>query len=227
MKAMILAAGRGERLRPLTDHTPKPMVAVQGKPLLEHQIGWLKAAGIQELVINLHHLGGQIESYFGDGHRLGVDIRYSRETQLLETGGGIVQALPLLGREPFLVLNGDIFTTFPLTDMASLPDWADMHLVVTPKPDFREQGDFDVVEPRITARGDKFVYCGIAIFRPELFVDRSAQPFSLRELFFEAIDSGRISTQICSGYWIDIGDQAQLDSVNAFIHPPDNVPTHK
>ncbi|MCB1683719.1 MAG: NTP transferase domain-containing protein, partial [Pseudomonadales bacterium] len=108
MKAMILAAGRGERLRPLTDQTPKPMLRVHGRPLLEHQIEWLKAAGITDLVINLHHLGAQIENYFGDGERFGVRIRYSHESELLDTGGGILNALPLLGSEPFLVMNGDI-----------------------------------------------------------------------------------------------------------------------
>ena len=215
MKAMILAAGRGERLRPLTDHTPKPMIEVQGRPLLEHQIGWLSAAGITELVINLHHLGEQIETRFGDGSGYGVRIRYSHETELLETGGGIVKALPLLGTEPFLILNGDIFTDFPFDRLQPIPDWADIHLVVTPKPDFRDQGDFEVAGGRITARGDAYVYCGIAVLRPRIFAADRAEPFSLRDRFFEAIARGALSAQIWEGYWIDIGSQAQLDSVNA------------
>jgi len=215
MKAMILAAGRGERLRPLTDHTPKPMVPVHGQPLLAHQLQWLTRAGITDLVINLHHLGEQIETCFGAGAAYGVNIRYSRETELLETGGGIVNALPLLGEEPFLILNGDIYTDFPFRDLASLPAWADIHLVVTPKPDYRDQGDFEVADGRITGRGDSFVYCGIAILRPGIFADDRVEPFSLRERFFEAIDRGRISAQIWNGFWIDIGTRAQLDSVNA------------
>ena len=113
MKAMILAAGRGERLKPLTDQTPKPMLEVGGKPLIAHQIAWLSAAGINEIVINLHHLGDQIESFCGDGTQFGVSIRYSREAVLLETAGGIVNALPLLGERPFVLLNGDVFTDFP------------------------------------------------------------------------------------------------------------------
>ncbi len=215
MKAMILAAGRGERLRPLTDHTPKPMIEVQGRPLLEHQIQWLADAGITELVINLHHLGEQIEQHFGDGSTRGVRIRYSHEQKLLETGGGIVNALPLLGGEPFLILNGDIFTDFPFDHLAPLPAWADIHLVVTPRPAFRDQGDFEVADGRVTARGNGFVYCGIAILRPRIFDGDRAAPFSLRDRFFEAIGNGRLSAQIWNGDWIDIGNQAQLDSVNA------------
>jgi len=215
MKAMILAAGRGERLRPLTDHTPKPMVAVHDRPLLAHQIEWLSRAHIKELVINLHHLGEQIEAHFGDGATFEVSITYSREKTLLDTGGGIVNALPLLGSAPFLILNGDIFTDFPFTDLAPIPDWADIHLVVTPKPDFREQGDFDFSDDRITARGDGYVYCGIAVLRPEIFAADRAEPFSLRDRFFSAIEAGTVSAQVWEGYWIDIGSQAQLDAVNA------------
>ena len=212
---MILAAGRGERLRPLTDHTPKPMVNVHGEPLLAQQIAWLKRAGIRELVINLHHLGEQIEAHFGTGAGYGVNISYSREQTLLETGGGIVNALPLLGDEPFLILNGDIFTDFPFASLESLPDWADIHLVITPTPDYREAGDFEFADGRICARGQGYVYCGIAVLRPELFASDRAEPFSLRDRFFQAIDAGRISAQVWEGYWIDIGSQAQLDAVNA------------
>lgn len=221
MKAMILAAGRGERLRPLTDTTPKPMLMVKGRPLLEHQIGWLAAAGIRELVINLHHLGEQIEDYFGDGSAHGMHIHYSREPELLETGGGIAKALPLLGDDPFLVLNGDIFTDFPFDELAALPDWADIHLIVTPKPGFRERGDFELEGQRVTARGDSYVYCGIAMLRPAIFENDSAEPFSLREHFFSAIEKQRLSAQIWTGSWIDIGDKAQLDVANRTANQTD------
>jgi MurNAc alpha-1-phosphate uridylyltransferase len=214
-KAMILAAGRGERLRPLTDKTPKPMVDVHGQPLLAHQIEWLRQAGISELVINLHHLGEQIEAHFAAGEEFGVRIRYSREETLLETGGGIVNALPLLGDAPFLLLNGDIFTDFPFASITPLPDWADIHLVVTPTPAYRETGDFEYADGRITARGSSYVYCGIAILRPEIFASDRAEPFSLRDRFFAAIDAGTLSAQVWNDYWIDIGSQAQLDAVNA------------
>ncbi|MFU8818069.1 MAG: nucleotidyltransferase family protein, partial [Pseudomonadales bacterium] len=142
---MILAAGRGERLRPLTDRMPKPMVPVAGRPLLAHQLRWLAKAGLREVVINLHHLGEQIIDTFGDGGDYGLRIRYSPESHLLETGGGIVNALPLLGDDPFLILNGDIFTDFPLTDLPiGLDHGVQGHLVVTPRPAFRDRGDFEV-----------------------------------------------------------------------------------
>ena len=215
MKAMILAAGKGERLHPLTQSTPKPMLEVRGRPLLEHQIGWLKTAGIRDLVINLHHLGGQIERHFGDGSRFGVNIRYSPEQELLDTGGGIVNALPLLGNEPFLVLNGDIYTDFPLTSLEPLPDWADVHLVVTPRPDFRDTGDFEVSAGRVTGRGDTYVYCCIALLRPQLFDGFLPRPFSLRDRFFDSVQAGRASAQVWLGAWTDIGTREQLDALNA------------
>ena len=191
------------------------MVEVHGRPLLAHQIDWLARAGIDDLVINLHHLGEQIEDHFGDGAEFGIRIRYSREETLLETGGGIVNALPLLGDAPFLILNGDIVTDFPFSELTPIPDWADIHLVVTPKPDFRAEGDFEFADDRITARGDSFVYCGIAILRPAIFANDRAEPFSLREHFFNAIGQGTLSAQVWRGYWIDIGSQEQLDEVNA------------
>jgi len=221
---MILAAGRGERLRPLTDTTPKPMLPIRGRPLLEHQIGWLKAAGITELVINLHHLGDRIETYFGDGSAFGVRIRYSREAVLLDTGGGIVKALPLLGSDPFVLLNGDIYTDFPFARLAPPPVWADMHLVVTPTPAFRKEGDFLFDGGRITARGGDFVYCGIAVIRPGVFSGDEATPFSLREHFFQAIRSGRLSAEVWNGFWTDIGSEAQLRAVDGSVSGPDSGP---
>lgn len=213
--AMLLAAGRGERLRPLTEHTPKPLIPVRGKPLLEHQLGWLDAAGISNVVINLHHLGEQIVRFCEQRTEASPRIHFSREPQLLETGGGIVNALELLGEDPFLLLNGDIFTDFPLTGLEPLPDWADVHLVVTPTPAYRDLGDFEFADGRITSRGGTYVYCGIAILRPELFrgVDRAV--FSLRDLFFDAIARGAVSAQVWSGYWIDIGTAEQLEAVNS------------
>ena len=218
MKAMILAAGRGERLRPLTDRLPKPLAPIAGEPLLAHQLRWLVAAGIQDVVINLHHLGDQIEATFGDGSDFGVRIRYSREAERLETGGGIVNALPLLGSDPFLVLNGDIYTDFPLNGLSGAPpDDADAHLVLTPRPPVREQGDFEFAAGRVIARGGACVYCGIAVLRPELFAGQRAEPFSLRDLFFAALARGQLSGQLWSGYWTDIGTPDQLAAVDAHV----------
>lgn len=216
MKAMILAAGRGERLRPLTDRIPKVLAEVGGEPLLAHQLRWLSAAGIREVVINLHHLGQQIVDAFGDGHSYGVRITYSLEPELLETGGGIAKALPLLGREPFLLLNGDVFTDFPLAELPTRPEPGSLaHLVVTPRPPFRERGDFEVADDRITARGDSYVYCGIALIDPAILRGRPAEPFSLRDVYFQLIDQGAISAQVWEGYWTDIGTAEQLEEINA------------
>ena len=213
--AMILAAGRGERLQPLTRVTPKPLLVVRGQPLIAHQLNWLREAGIESVVINLHHLGEQIEAFCGNGDRWGLNIRYSHEQTLLETGGGIQNALPLLGGEAFLVVNGDIFTTFTLATLSTLPAWADMHLLLTPRPEFRESGDFEYANGRVTARGDGFVYCGIAILHPGIFREVRQGAFSLRDLMFAAIAAGRGSAQVWDGYWTDIGSRAQLDAVNA------------
>jgi MurNAc alpha-1-phosphate uridylyltransferase len=170
------------------------------------------------VVINLHHLGEQIEAFCADGQAFGVSIRYSREAALLETGGGVVNALPLLGDEPFMILNGDVYTDFPFTTLpAGPPQWADLHLVLTPKPAFRERGDFDYADGRITARGDGFVYCGIALLRPALFSGMSVEPFSLQHTFFEAVQQARASAQIWDGYWTDIGSHDQLQAVNEHL----------
>ncbi len=218
MKAMILAAGRGTRLAPLTDDTPKPLLPLAGRPLIEWQVQALVAAGVRELVINLHHLGEQIAAHLGDGSRFGVDIQYSRETELLETGGGIVNALPLLGSETFWLLNGDIYTDF---DFATLPrDLADgdrAHLVLTPTPAYRNAGDFECAAGRLTARGDTYVYCGIAVLSPTLFEGETNDHFSLRDLYFENLAEGRISAQIHTGEWHDIGTVAQYERLKSLL----------
>lgn len=215
MKAMILAAGRGTRLAPLTNHTPKPMLAVKGKPLIEWQIRALAQAGIRDLVINLHHLGEQIESHLGSGHELGVSIAYSHESALLETGGGIKHALPLLGDDPFAILNGDIWTDFNFARLPAQPDnQAPAQIVVTPTPKWRDHGDFEYDDGLVTARGTHYVYCGIAVLRPELLYDQPDGPFSLRDTYFSLLSQGRLRASLFEGTWVDIGTAEQYNALN-------------
>jgi len=220
MKGMILAAGRGERLRPLTDHTPKPLLEIHGKPLIVHQLHWLRAAGITELVINLHHLGDQIEAALGDGAAFDVTISYSHEQSLLDTGGGIRRALPLLGKEPFLILNGDIWTDFDFSVLPSSLGSDLAHLVLIDRPAHREVGDFDLQGDRVRRDGNReMVYPGISVLAPELFdesVEATTGVFSLtRDLLFDVSRQGRVGGQRFTGTWFDIGSADQLTAARA------------
>lgn len=211
---MILAAGRGERLRPLTNTTPKPLVRIGDEALIVHQIRWLVAAGIREIVINLHHLGAQIEAHLGDGAAWGVSIRYSVEATRLETGGGIVAALPLLGTNPFLVLNGDIWTDYPFAQLPQTLGADAAHLVLTATPAQRAEGDFGLVGDRVTRSAVRpYVYCGIALLAPALFDAAPPAPFSLRDPLFAATARHAVSGELFDGQWIDIGTPDQLDAV--------------
>ena len=215
---MILAAGKGTRLAPLTDHTPKPMLSLGGKPLIQWQVEALREAGVQEVVINLHHLGEQISTHLGDGETFGLHITYSTEPELLETGGGIVHALPLLGEKPFWLLNGDIWTNFDFATLPITPEGDDLaHMVLTPTPENRQAGDFEHNAGRVTSRGNSFVYCGIAALSPKLFDDQQQQHFSLRDLYFKAVAAGRVSGQIHQGVWHDIGTRHEYESLAATL----------
>ena len=216
MKAMLLAAGRGRRLAPLTDRTPKPLLPVHGQSLIHRILGRLKQAGIREAVINTHHLAQQIESTIGDGTTIGLPIRYSRESELLETGGGIKKALPLLNADVFIICNADIYTDF---DFANTPpglakgDLA--HLVLVPTPASRQSGDFDCSAGRIHSRGSDYVYAGIALIHRDLFIGSPQGAFSLRDLLFAAVENGRVSAQIHRGKWTDIGTPEEYARANA------------
>ncbi len=210
---MILAAGRGERLNPLTERIPKPLIPIASEPLIAHQLRWLHRAGITEIVVNVHHLGEQIERSLGSGADFGVRIRYSREPQLLDTGGGVKNALAHLGPEPFAVLNGDIWTSYPFRNLlAAAPEQA--HLVLTPTPPHKPSADFRLQAGRVLrGDGDDLTYCGIAVLTPALFADSPQGPFSLRELFFRAAAEGRLAGEIFDGTWIDIGTPEELKRV--------------
>ena len=213
MKAMILAAGRGERLRPLTERVPKPLIPIGSEPLIVHQLRWLHRAGIREVVINLHHLGGDIERTLGAGNDLGVRIRYSVEERLLDTGGGIKNALPLLGDEPFVLLNGDIWTSYRFANLVGLrPRLA--HLVLTPKPPEKTGADFHLAGGRVRrGAADDLTYCGIAVVNKALFADTPDGPFSLTQPLFEAAANGDLEGEVFDGAWIDIGTPDQLKRV--------------
>lgn len=217
--AMILAAGRGTRLAPLTDHCPKPMIRLAGTPLIVHQLRWLRRAGVRAVLINLHHLGDQIEAAIGDGSALGLRVAYSREESLLDTGGGIRNALPRLRPGPFLVLNGDIWTDYPFRRLlAARP--ARAHLVLTPTPPHKGHADFHLErEDGRTVRRDPalddLTYCGFGVLAHALFADAPDGAFSLRDALFAAAAEGALTGERFEGGWIDIGTPDQLERARA------------
>ncbi|NJD05005.1 MAG: nucleotidyltransferase family protein [Methylococcaceae bacterium] len=221
MKAMILCAGRGERLRPLTDHTPKPLLQAGGRPLVEHTLIALAAAGIDQIVINTAHLGGMIRDYLGDGRRFGVDIVYSDESDgVLETGGGIHRALPLLASdEPFLVVNGDIGCDYPYSRLLNRAvDLA--HLVLVTNPPHHPAGDFGLVGERVIDAGahPRHTFAGIGLYRAELFRDCQPGRFPLAPLLRQAMGQQRVSGEHYPGFWMDIGTAERLAEFDARLH---------
>ena len=215
---MILAAGRGERMRPLTDTVPKPLLRIGGQTLIERQVHALARAGITELVINHAWLGEQIEKALGDGDAYGVSIQYSAETGgSLETGGGILNALPLLGAEPFIVVNADIWTDFPFDSLPSSPDGL-AHLVMVDNPEQHPNGDFSLSNGRLSQSGPAMLtFSGIGVYRPELFADCSPGTFPLGPVLRKFMDAGQVSGERFTGSWFDIGTAERLDAVNRVI----------
>ena len=213
--AMILAAGRGARMRPLTDHTPKPLLLAGGVPLIHHHLAALSRAGLRRVVINHSHLGYKIEAALGDGSRWGLTIDYSSESQgALETGGGIYNALPLLGEGPFLVVNGDIWTDFDYAGI-DCPEKSLAHLVLVENPSHHPGGDFQLVDGRVYESGaDRLTFSGIGVYRPELFANCKAGPFPLGPLLRSAIAHGEVSGEYFSGNWIDVGTPERLRELN-------------
>ena len=218
MKAMLLAAGRGERMRPLTDDTPKPLLRIGGQMLIEHHIHALAQAGITELVINHAHLGEQIVSALGDGDAYGVSIRYSPETgSALETGGGIFNALPLLGEQPFLVVNADIWTDFAFDTLPESPDGL-AHLVMVGNPAHHPDGDFSLSNDRLSQRGPAMLtFSGIGVYRPAFFAGCAAGVFPLGPLLRAAMDTDQVSGEHYTGRWFDIGTPERLAAVNDVV----------
>jgi MurNAc alpha-1-phosphate uridylyltransferase len=218
MKAMILAAGRGERMRPLTDTTPKPLLRIGGQTMIERHVHALARAGITDLVVNHAHLGEQIEKALGDGNAYGVEISYSPEKGgALETGGGIFNALPLLGSEPFLVVNSDVWTDYPFEQLPDGPEGV-AHLVMVDNPEQHPQGDFSLSMGQLSSKGPAMLtYSGIGVYRPELFAGCAAGAFPLAPLLRQAMDAGQVSGEHYRGRWFDIGTPERLDAVNRVV----------
>ena len=215
MRAMILAAGRGERMRPLTDHCPKPLLEINSKPLLYYHLESLACAGIKHIVINHAYLGEQIEEAVGDGNKWGVHISYSAEgLQSMETAGGICKALPLLGDQPFIVVNADIWTDFPYQQLSQYTT-AQAHLVLVDNPPHHPQGDFVLgANGEIgTKNGKKYTFSGIAIYAPSFFSDCKPGASSLAPLLKSAAQDGRVKGQHYSGEWVDVGTPQRLKAI--------------
>ena len=217
MKVMILAAGLGTRMRPLTDHTPKPLLAAGGKPLIEWHIERLAAAGLRELVINTAWLGEQLEQALGNGERFGVSIAWSREGAPLETAGGIRRALPLLGDQPFAVVNGDIWTSF---DFAGLHEPEGLaHLVLVDNPAHHPKGDFCLdSDGRVRDNGEpRLTFSGIGVYRPALFQGLADGEAKLAPLLREAMARGEVTGEHFTGSWWDIGTPQRLEQLDGWL----------
>ena len=222
MKAMILAAGRGERLRPLTLERPKPLLEVGGRPLIVHHLHALAMAGFRDVVVNLSWLGVQIREALGDGTRYGVNLRYSDEgPEPLETGGGIFRALALLGPGPFVVLNGDVWTDYPYARLRELLRPLDLaHLVLVPNPAHNPAGDFVLDRSRIVdGAGERHTFSGIGVYRPELFAGCQDGVFRLAPVLRAAVRGGRVSGELFDGEWLDIGTPERLAALDARLQP--------
>ncbi len=216
MRAMLLAAGRGERMRPLTDSLPKPLVQVGGRPLIGWHLLALARAGIREVVINVSWLAGQLRAALGEGSSFGVSISWSEEGPVpLETGGGIFRALPLLGPDPFLVVNADIWTDIDFGTLRLEPG-AHAHLVLIPNPAHHPRGDFALDGDRvINADSGRLTYTGVGVYSPEFFAGCTEGRFPLLPLLNRAIASGRVRGEVHRGEWCDVGTAERLASLCA------------
>ena len=216
MKAMILAAGRGKRMRPLSDTLPKPLLEVHTKPLIVWHVQKLSACGFKEIIINIAHLGYKIPELLGDGSKYNLKITYSdeQESGALESGGGIIKALPLLGDEPFLVVNGDIFTDYDFNSNFDLGGKL-AHLILVPNPEHNKDGDFGLNETLVTNSADnKYTFSGIGYYNPKLFKGLESKKLSLAPLLRKAIQNEQISGELYSGNWHDIGTPQRLKDIN-------------
>ncbi|WP_330541043.1 nucleotidyltransferase family protein [Aeromonas hydrophila] len=214
MKAMILAAGRGERMRPLTDSLPKPLLAVGGKPLIVHHIEKLRNAGVTDLVINHAWLGHKLVEALGDGRQFGVDIQWSAEESALETAGGIIQALPLLGDEPFLVINGDTWLDLDYRTLVTQSLGTDLaHLWLVPNPPQHPEGDFALQAGKVVD-SPALTFSGVGLYDPAAFAGLTPGARKLAPLLREWMAQGRVGGSLLAGEWRDIGTVARLQALD-------------
>lgn len=219
-KAMILAAGRGERMKPLTDTIPKPLLEVGGKPLIVWHIERLAKAGFEEIVINIAHLGYKIPEALGDGSKWGVKLHFSDEQKegALESAGGIVKALPLFGNEPFLVVNGDVWCDYEFDKDFKLEDGILAHLILVPNPDHNQKGDFALKDTMLSSDGSKkYTFSGIGYYSPSLFKWLEYGKRGLGDVLREAMMFDAVSGELYNGLWRDIGTLERLGEVNKII----------
>ena len=222
MKAMILAAGLGQRMRPLTDHLPKPLLEVGGKPLLQYHLEALQVAGVENVIINLAYLGDKIRAFVGDGSRFGLQVEYSVEPEPLETGGALLQALPLLGTESFLLINGDVWSEFSLASLIhrKLSPSQLGHLVLVPNPDFHPVGDFALAESGFLMNGPlmngpdvtRYTFAGISLLSPEIIrsYPDARDKFPLGEVLRYGINEKKLTGEVFAGRWSDVGTPERL-----------------
>ena len=218
MRAMILAAGRGERMRPLTDTIPKPLLKVAGKMLIEYHLEKLQAAQVTDVVINYAWLGEKIEHALGDGSRYGLNISYSEETEALETAGGIVNALSLLGNTPFIVINGDIFCDIDFSSLLA-PISGLAHLILVDNPEHNPNGDFSLTEAGAVnqAGENKLTFSGIGIYHPDLFKNKANGKLALAPVLREAMDQHFVTGSHYQGMWHDIGTPERLSELDLYL----------
>ncbi|MGP9677509.1 N-acetylmuramate alpha-1-phosphate uridylyltransferase MurU [Halomonas sp. AOP27-A1-41] len=217
MKAMILAAGLGKRMRPLTDHCPKPLLPVAGKPLIVHHLERLQRAGIEDVIINVSYRAEQIIQAIGDGRAYGVNIQWSHEATPLETGGGIQKALPLLGEEPFLLVNGDVWCDYlPVNTQLKSGDLA--HLILVNNPDHHPEGDFSLDKGRVLNQGaQRYTYAGVSIIHPRLLAGQPTEAFALAPLLKNAMHEQQVSGEHFAGHWVDVGTPERLVALEHFL----------
>lgn len=220
MKAMILAAGRGERLRPLTDRIPKPLIEVGGRSLVAHHLHALATAGIRDVVINIAYRGDQIRDALGDGRRFGLRIVYSQETPgAFDTGGGVANALDLLGEAPFLLISSDVWTDIDLAALAGTELASDAHLMLVDNPPHHQRGDFGLVDGWLTDTPPRWTYAGVGLYAPRLFALPAVRRFSLASVIRDAMAGDGVTGAHHDGRWIDVGRPSALEAARQAAAP--------